>query len=181
MIFTKISLDGAYVINLDKVEDSRGFFSRFYCKNEFLKFGLENNWPQINTSFSNDKGTLRGLHAQKGLKSEAKMIRCISGSVWDVMVDMRPDSRTYKQWFGVEISSHNKTMVYIPKGFFHGYISLTDNAEVLYMTSENYNPDYEKLLRWNDPDIAIKWPITPKYLSKKDSTSSFLSNLGDIF
>lgn len=168
MIFTPLKLEGAYLISLDKKGDDRGFFARYYCEEEFKKHNLKTGWVQMNNSFSKDKGTLRGLHFQYPPHSEAKLIRCFRGAIWDVMVDIRKDSKTYGQWYGVELSAENRNMVYIPEGFAHGFISLTDDSEILYMVSSAYAFESEGTLRWNDPFHKIEWPIEPSIISEKD-------------
>jgi dTDP-4-dehydrorhamnose 3,5-epimerase len=172
MIFTETKLSGAYLINLEKREDERGFFARYYCKEEFLNHHLEVNWTQVNNSLSIEKGTLRGLHFQQAPFSEVKLIRCIKGSIWDVIVDIRKNSPTYGKWFAAELTAENRTMMYVPKGFAHGFISLDDNSEILYMVSEAYKPKFERTLRWDDKFHKIEWPNTPTVISDKDISAS---------
>ena len=171
MKFTELPLKGAYTIDLEKMEDDRGFFARSWCMNEFAEHGLDINILQINNSFCKQKGTLRGLHFQCPPKAESKIVRCIKGSLWDVIVDLRENSNTYAKWSGVELNAINRTMIYVPKGFAHGFISLTKNTEVIYMATELYSPDLERVLRWDDDVIGIKWPIEPVIISKKDSSA----------
>jgi dTDP-4-dehydrorhamnose 3,5-epimerase len=168
MIFTETPLKGAYTIDLEKRGDDRGFFARFFCVNEFEKLGLDNKIVQINNSTSKDKGTLRGIHYQLAPKAETKIIRCLKGSFYDVIVDLRKESDTFLKWFGVELNEDNRTMLYVPKGFAHSFITLTDNSEAFYLVTEFYAPQYERGLRWNDPAINIKWPIQPVIISEKD-------------
>jgi dTDP-4-dehydrorhamnose 3,5-epimerase len=168
MIFTPIFLSGAFVIELDKHEDKRGFFARFFCKREFSAHGLETRWVQINNSFNQKKGTMRGLHFQRPPRSEAKVVRCLRGSIWDVIVDLRKGSPSFGNWFGAELNEDNRSMIYVPRGFAHGFISITDGSEILYLTSEYYSPEYEETLRWDDPLHKIEWPATPKIISEKD-------------
>ena len=168
MIFNPLNLKGAYQLLLDKKEDDRGFFARYYCKEEFIKRNLNFNWVQMNNSFSKHKGTLRGLHFQTPPNSEVKLIRCFRGAIWDVMVDIRKNSKTYGQWYGTELSADNRNMLYIPEGFAHGFITLTSNSEILYMVSSSYSAASEGTLRWNDPFHKIKWPIAPSLISDKD-------------
>ncbi len=177
MTYNKLPLEGAYLINLNKIEDDRGFFSRFFCVNEFDNIGLDSKISQINTSSSVQKGTLRGLHFQYPPYAETKIVRCINGSIWDVIVDLRQDSKTYGKWHAEELSSVNKSMMYVPKGFAHGFISLTDNAEILYLVSEFYNPKSEDSLLWSDIDISIKWPIQPVVINEKDSKAKNLTEI----
>ena len=169
MKFTELPLKGSYTIDLEKSEDDRGFFARYWCWEEFRGMGLITNIVQINNSMSRYKGTLRGLHLQRPPKAEAKIVRCIRGAIWDVIVDIRANSKTYSQWFGAELNAENRTMMYIPSGFAHGFISLTDNAEIIYLVSEFYSPKHEVCLRWNDPFHGIEWPLQPTVLSDKDA------------
>ena len=169
MLFKPTKLKGSFLVNLEKFDDKRGFFSRYWCKNEYSELGLNEEIKQINNSFNAKKGTLRGLHFQYPPKSEVKIVRCIAGSIWDVIVDIRLNSPTYGQYFGVELSSDNRTMLYIPEGFAHGFISLVDNSEILYLSSQFYNYKSEGGLRWDDPFHGINWPLNPIYVSNKDS------------
>ncbi len=168
MIFNPLSLEGAYLIALDKREDERGFFARYYCEEEFKQHNLKTNWVQMNNSLSKQKGTLRGLHFQNPPHAEVKLIRCFRGAIWDVIVDIRKNSKTYGQWYGVELSAENRNMVYIPEGFAHGFISLSDDSEILYMVSSPYAGHTEGTLRWNDSFHQIEWPIKPSIISDKD-------------
>jgi len=169
MIFKEIKLPGAFIIDIEKYEDDRGFFARAWCQNEFEAQGLNTHWVQANLGFSKKRGTIRGLHYQVAPHAEIKLIRCIRGAVYDVIVDLRPDSPTYKQWLGVELSADNHKMLYIPAGFAHGYQALEDESETFYQVSQFYAPGAEKGLRWNDPTFNIEWPITKNLiLSEKD-------------
>lgn len=168
MIFEPLNLEGAYLISLDKKEDDRGFFARYYCQDEFRKHNLNTDWIQMNNSYSKHKGTLRGLHFQNPPHSEVKLIRCFRGAIWDVMVDIRKGSKTYGQWFGTELSAENRKMLYIPQGFAHGFISLTDDSEILYMVSSAYTGHAEGTVRWDDSFHKIEWPIVPTIVSDKD-------------
>lgn len=172
MTFEPLELEEAYLISLDKKEDDRGFFARYYCEEEFKKHNLNTNWIQMNNSCSKYKGTLRGLHFQYPPHSEVKLIRCFRGAVWDVMVDIRKGSRTYGQWFGTELSQDNRKMLYIPQGFAHGFVSLTDDSEILYMVSNRYAGHAEGTLPWNDPFHGIEWPIELSVLSDKDKAAT---------
>jgi dTDP-4-dehydrorhamnose 3,5-epimerase len=176
MIFNKTSLEGAFTIELEKREDERGFFARYYCKEEFLKHDLESNWVQVNNSLSKNTGTLRGLHFQQSPHSEVKLIRCIKGSIWDVIVDIRLNSPTYGKWFAAELTSENRKMMYVPKGFAHGFISLEDDSEILYMVSESYNPAFERTLKWDDSFHGIHWPMSPTVISDKDKAAKNWDN-----
>lgn len=168
MIIRKTKLEGACLIDIEKREDERGFFARYYCKEEFMANNLESDWAQINNSLSVNKGTLRGLHFQQSPHSETKLIRCLRGSIWDVIVDVRLNSKTYGNWFAAELNAENRTMMYVPKGFAHGFISLANDTEILYMVSDAYNPNFERTLRWDDKFHDINWPIQPIVVSDKD-------------
>ncbi len=169
MIFTKTNLEGAYVIDIEKKEDNRGFFARTFCADEFTQNGLPANFVQANTSFNNKKGTLRGMHFQKSPYEEDKLVRCTKGSIFDVIIDLRTDSKTYKQWLGVELSEENRRALFVPKGFAHGYLTLEDNAEVTYLVTQFYTPNADSGVRFNDPIFAIEWPIKPVVVSEKDN------------
>ena len=171
MKFQTTKLNDAYLIDLEKRGDERGFFARYWCKNEFENHGLDSNIVQINNSRSASKGTLRGLHFQYPPKAETKIVRCISGAIWDVIVDIRKNSSTYGQWFGAELNEYNRTMLYVPKGFAHGFVSLTDESEIIYLVTEFYSKESEGILRWNDPFHGIKWPVDPTIISEKDNNS----------
>ena len=168
MKFTELSLKGAFIVDLEKIEDERGFFGRLWCQNEFVQHKLNTNIVQVNMSFSKKKGTMRGLHLQKGSHAETKFIRCTRGSVFDVMVDLRPNSPTFKKWFGVELSAKNYRMIYVPEGFAHGFLTLEDNSEVYYFVTQFYNGKHEVGLRYNDPTINIEWPIPVSEITDKD-------------
>lgn len=168
MKFIKTSLEGAYLIEPELLCDERGFFSRTYCANEFIASGLPLDIVQSSISFNKLRGTLRGMHYQKQPYSEIKLVRCTQGSIYDVIVDLRSDSNTYMQWFGVELTASNHLSVYIPVGFAHGFITLSDDAEVLYFMSEFYDPAGACGVRWNDPAFKIDWPIPPIVISGRD-------------
>lgn len=168
MHFVKTPLEGAYVVELDMKSDDRGFFSRFYCTKEFAAMGLENNFIQVNNSLSHHQGTLRGMHYQLPPKGEAKLVRCVQGSLYDVILDVRPDSPTFGQSFGCELSARNRRMMYVPKGFAHGFLTLEDETEALYLVSEFYSPEHERGIRWNDPAFNIAWPKAVIVISDKD-------------
>lgn len=168
MKFNPTPLADAYTIDLEKREDDRGFFARFFCVDEFDKAGLDRNIVQINNSLSKDKGTLRGIHYQLAPKAETKIVRCIKGSLYDVIVDLRPASPTFLKWFGAILSAENRTMMFVPKGFGHAFLTLEENTEALYLVTEFYSPENERGLRWNDPKIGIEWPIEPMIISDKD-------------
>ncbi len=168
MKFNPTPLADAYTIDLEKREDERGFFARFFCVNEFDKLGLDKNVVQINNSLSKDKGTLRGIHYQLAPKAETKIVRCIKGSLYDVIVDLRPNSPTFLKWFGATLSAENRTMMFVPKGFGHAFLTLEEDTEALYLVTEFYAPEHERGMRWNDPKIGIEWPIEPVIISDKD-------------
>jgi dTDP-4-dehydrorhamnose 3,5-epimerase len=168
MIFKPTPLSGAYLIDLEKRDDERGFFARCFCQSEFSAEGLEPTFVQINNSLSVSKGTLRGMHYQLAPAAEVKVVRCIAGSLYDVILDLRPDSVTFGQWFGAALTAENRTMMYVPRGFAHGFITFTDNTEVLYLVSAFYSTKHERAIRWNDPRFGIEWPLEPTTLSDKD-------------
>ena len=168
MIFTETKLPGAYLIAIKKLEDERGFFGRSWCANEMEQHGLKNQICQGNTSFSNKKGTLRGMHFQHDPYQETKLIRCTRGSIFDVIIDLRKDSPTYQQWFGAELTQDNYEMLYVPEDFAHGFITLEDNCEVTYLVTQFYTPGAEGGIRWNDPAFNIRWPVEPVVISDKD-------------
>ena len=168
MRFTPMSLAGAYLIQLDPRIDARGTFARAFCAREFAALGLRELFVQANISTNLRAGTVRGLHFQHAPHSEAKLVQCVKGSVYDVIVDIRRESETYLRWTGVELSDDNGVMVYVPEGFAHGYQSLSDGANVLYLVSEFYAPEAEGGLRHSDPKLGIKWPRVVSDISDKD-------------
>lgn len=170
MLFQKTPLKDVHLVDLDKRGDERGFFARLFCTEEFGQAGLNREFQQINTSLSAKRGTLRGMHYQLMPSGEVKVVRCIRGALWDVVIDLRPDSPTFRQWFGAELSAENRTMLYVPRGFAHGFVTLTDDAEAVYLVSDPYAPTLERGLRWNDPAIGIRWPVEPIEVSPKDSS-----------
>jgi len=180
MKFKETSLQGNYLIDLDLLEDERGFFARYFCEKEFSNVGLNTRWVQINNSMSCDVGTLRGLHFQCPPNAEVKLVRCIRGSIWDVVVDLRKASKTYGKWFGTTLSDKNRTMIYVPKGFAHGFVSLESDSEILYLVSDFYAPETEGTLIWNDPDVGIQWPMQPKVLSGKDLQGKLLRDIDPL-
>ena len=178
--FTELPLKGAYTIDLDKREDDRGFFARYWCKNEFEELGLDTNIVQINNSLSPQKGSLRGLHYQRPPKAETKIVRCIRGSIWDVIVDIREGSSTYGKWYSTELNDNNRTMMYVPQGFAHGFQTMVDNVELLYLHSEFYSKEDEGGLLYNDKEIAIDWPIPVSEISERDKLHPILNELEPI-
>lgn len=169
MIFTESSLAGAYVIDVDKKADDRGFFARAFCAQEFKNLGIKPEVAQINVCYNDTQGTLRGMHYQLSPASETKLVRCTRGAIYDVIVDLRPDSPTYLQHFGVELSADNHRSLYVPEMFGHGYQTLTAEAEIVYVVSEFYTPGCERGLRYNDPAFNIQWPLPVSLISQKDS------------
>jgi dTDP-4-dehydrorhamnose 3,5-epimerase len=176
MTFTPTSLAGSFVIDLSAFTDSRGWFARTYCKNEFQKIGHTKEWVQMNHSFTTLQGAVRGMHYQLPPYREIKMVRCIAGCVFDVIIDLRKASPTFLQWFGIELSAENKKMLYIPEGFAHGFQTLTGNSELIYHHTEFYTPGAEGGLRYNDPKINIQWPLAVTEISEKDAGHPFLDN-----
>jgi dTDP-4-dehydrorhamnose 3,5-epimerase len=168
MKFHATELADAFVVELEKRGDERGFFARLYCEREFGAAGISARFVQINNSLSAQRGTLRGLHYQLAPAAEAKLVRCIRGALYDAIVDLRPDSPSFLRWFGAELSAENRRMMYVPRGFAHGMLSLQDDTEVFYLASDFYSPQDERGVRWNDPRFAIRWPLEPVEVSPKD-------------
>ena len=168
MIFTETKLMGAYIIDIEKLEDERGFFARSWCKQEFEAYGLNPQLVQCDISFNMRKGTLRGMHYQVKPFEEAKLIRCTRGSIHDVIIDIRPDSSTFRKYVGMSLTPGNMKMLYVPEGFAHGFLTLEDNTEVFYQMSEFYAPEYARGLRWNDPAFGIEWPSDVRVISERD-------------
>jgi len=168
MEFFELELSGSYLIENKRNIDERGAFSRIFCKNEFKKHGLNTNWVQISYSYTEKKRTLRGLHYQSDPYQEDKLIRCVKGSIWDVIVDIRKDSETYGKYYATELNSEDDKVIYVPKGFAHGFITNTDQCEVEYYISEYYMSSYQGSILWDDKDINIQWPNQPKEMSSKD-------------
>jgi dTDP-4-dehydrorhamnose 3,5-epimerase len=169
MIFRKIKLNRAFIIETEKLEDERGFFARSWCQQEFQKYGLNSNLVQCNISYNKTKGTVRGMHYQIEPYPEAKLVRCTQGAICDVIVDLRPSSPTFKQWIAVKLTAKNYKMLYIPEGFAHGFQTLEDNTEVFYQMSEFYHPECARGIRWDDPSFNIEWPLRQNLIiSEKD-------------
>jgi len=158
MKFSESQLKGAFIIEPEKMEDHRGFFARMWCQNEFKAHGLNPNFVQINLSFNKYRGIIRGLHYQTTPYEEAKLFRCTRGAMYDVIIDLRPESPTYLKWAGFELTADNRKMLYVPENFANGYQALSDNTEVFYLVSQFYSPDSEKGIRYNDPAFNIEWP-----------------------
>jgi dTDP-4-dehydrorhamnose 3,5-epimerase len=174
MRFTATNLKGAYIVEPEPHEDSRGLFGRTFCAREFQAWGLMNAFVQCNTSWNALKGTIRGLHHQRAPSCEAKLVRCTAGSLWDVIVDVRPDSPTYLQHVGVELTARNRRALYIPEMFAHGFQTLEGGTEVFYQMSEFYAPDLAAGLRYNDPKLGIAWPLAVNSISDKDQRWALL-------
>ena len=170
MIFRETNLKGVYLIELEKREDDRGFFARSFCREEFAAHGLNPSVAQCNVAFNHKKGTLRGLHYQVAPFEEVKLVRCTRGSLYDVCVDLRPGSPTFKRHFGAVLSSRRHNMVYIPEGFAHGLQTLEDDTEVFYQMSQVYSPESARGVRWNDPAFGIEWPAAVRTMTEKDKT-----------
>jgi dTDP-4-dehydrorhamnose 3,5-epimerase len=168
MIFQETPLPGAFVIDLEKRGDDRGFFARAFCEKEFGAKGLVTRFVQVNNSLSAQRGTLRGMHYQLAPFAETKLVRCIRGALWDVILDLRQGSPTFGRSFGAEISAENRRMMYVPKGFAHGFVTLADDTEAFYFVDEFYAPQHERGVRWDDPRFRIAWPVAPAVLSDKD-------------
>ncbi len=169
MNFIETKIAGAYIIELSPRMDDRGFFARTYCEKEFEKAGLVHHFAQGNMSRSVHAHTLRGMHYQINESAEVKVIRCVRGKIQDVIIDIRPDSATYCEYISIELSEENNRMLYVPKGFAHGFLSLTPNSEITYMVSNEYSPTNERGIRWNDPAFNIEWQATPQIISDKDN------------
>ena len=168
MTFAPTPLPGSFIIHPEPFADDRGWFARYYCKKEFSQIGHDKEWVQMNQSVNYKKGTLRGMHFQLPPYSEIKLVKCINGAVYDVIIDLRKGSETFLQWFGAELSSENKQMIYIPAGFAHGFQCLTDQCELLYHHSEFYLPGVEGGISYNDPKFNISWPLPVTVVSTKD-------------
>jgi dTDP-4-dehydrorhamnose 3,5-epimerase len=170
MIFQKTKFDGAWLIDLQKHEDERGFFARAFCQREYLEHGMNPTIAQCNFSHNNQQGTLRGMHLQVGDFQEAKLVQCTQGAIYDVMVDVRPESPTFCQYEGVVLTAKEHRMLYIPEGFAHGFLTLEADTTIFYQMSQFYAPDYGRGFRWNDPAFGIAWPAEVKVISPRDAT-----------
>jgi len=168
LIFTETKLAGAFVIELERREDQRGFFARIFCQQEFEAHGLKTQVVQCNVSFNKRKGTLRGMHYQAAPFAEAKLVRCTSGSIYDVIIDLRPHSATFKRHFAVELSAENRRMLYIPEDFAHGFQTLQDDTEVFYQMAQGYSAEHARGVRWNDPAFGIEWPKDERIIIERD-------------
>jgi dTDP-4-dehydrorhamnose 3,5-epimerase len=168
MIFLTTLLKGAFIVEPEPVKDERGYFARTWCHQEFAAYGLNTRLVQCNVSFNNRRGTLRGMHYQAKPYEEAKLVRCTRGAIYDVIIDLRPGSSTFKQWIAVELTADNHRMLYVPEGCAHGFQTLEDGTEVFYQMSEFYVPAYAKGVRWNDPAFHIQWPAAERIISERD-------------
>jgi dTDP-4-dehydrorhamnose 3,5-epimerase len=174
VIFTETRLSGAFVIEPERIEDERGFFARTWCKREFREHGLNSDLVQCNVSFNRRAGTIRGMHYQAEPHEEAKLVRCTMGAIYDVIVDLRPESSTFREWVAVELTADNLKMLYVPEGFAHGFQTLVDESEVFYQMSETYVAELARGVRWDDPGIGIEWPearlrtVSPRDAAHKD-------------
>jgi dTDP-4-dehydrorhamnose 3,5-epimerase len=174
MIFTESPLPGAFLVDLAPIADERGFFARAYCDEEFAAKGLSTELRQCSVSFNTRKGTLRGLHYQRPPHEEHKLVRCTGGAIFDVIADIRPQSSFYRRWYGTQLTAQNRRSLFIPPGFAHGFITLSDEAEVYYMISVPHAPEYAQGFRWNDPAFAIQWPLAPSVISPRDAAYPLL-------
>jgi dTDP-4-dehydrorhamnose 3,5-epimerase len=171
MLFTKTSLSGAYLVDPERHTDSRGYFARTWCQDEFAQMGLNPHLVQCSTSFNLKAGTLRGMHYQVAPFAETKLVRCTRGAIFDVIVDLRPGSPTYANWLSVELNQENQRAIYIPENFAHGFQTLVDNAEVFYQMSEFYHPECSRGFCWDDPIFQISWPeVDHRTVSEKDQS-----------
>lgn len=170
MIFTETKLNGAFVIEPEKLEDERGFFARTWCGHEFTNHGLNPCIAQCSISFNRKRGTLRGMHYQVAPHEESKIVRCTRGAIYDVIIDLRPDSTTFTEWLAVELNAENRRMLYIPEAFAHGFQTLEDNTEIFYQISEFYAPEQARGVRWDDPAFGIEWPLAERTISTRDRT-----------
>jgi len=166
--FLETPLKDAYIIAIEPIEDERGLFARSWCRREFEAHNLNSATVQCNISFNIKKGTLRGMHYQAEPFEETKLVRCTRGAIFDVVIDLRAGSPTFKDWFAVELTDKNRKMLYIPECFAHGFQTLRDNTEVFYQMSEYYSPEHSRGIRWNDPSFSIQWPEDRRIISKKD-------------
>lgn len=169
MKFIPTGLAGAWIVEPERLEDERGYFARTFCREEFGAHGLNPELVQCNVSFNAKKSTLRGMHYQASPHEEAKLVRCTRGAIFDVIIDIRPASTTFKKWFSAELSAVNGRALYVPEGFAHGFQSLEDGSEVFYQMSAAYSPDAARGVRWNDPAFGIHWPMTDPVVSQRDA------------
>ena len=176
MNFSKTSLAGLWVIDLELREDERGFLARTFCENEFSEHGLNTRWPQCNLTLTRKRGMIRGMHFQASPRPEVKLVRCAAGAIFDIAVDVRPNSPTFGKWEGFELTAQNRRMLYIPGGFAHGFQCLADDSEVFYQMSEFFFADLARGVRWDDPTVAIKWRLPDTILSERDKNLPLLAD-----
>ena len=169
MRFTQTKLSGAFIIDLEPRVDARGFFARTFCEREFAEHGLPTHFPQCNLSRNRSRGTLRGMHYESTPSAESKLVRCSSGAIFDVIVDLRPGSATHLEWMGVELSSETGRALFVPAGFAHGFLTLSDDSDVFYHMGDSYRPDAARGFRWNDPLFSIEWPALPVAIAERDA------------
>lgn len=176
MKWNELPLAGAYLLEIEPVSDSRGFFARTWCNDEMRKVGLDVHFVQSSISYNERRGTIRGMHYQAEPHAESKLVRCTAGAIWDVLLDLRPDSATFRAWHAVELTAENRKSVYIPPGLAHGFQTMADKSEVSYQISNHYKPQAERGVRWNDPAFSIHWPLEAAMISDRDrSFADFLS------
>jgi dTDP-4-dehydrorhamnose 3,5-epimerase len=175
MIFIATELPGAFIVEQQRHIDARGFFTRSFCAREFAAQGLNSSVAQANLSYNALSGTLRGMHYQRAPHQEDKLVSCVAGAIWDAIIDLRPESPAFKRWIGVELSADNGRALFVPKGFAHGFITLTDHSTVSYLMSEFYAPGFDAGLRYDDPAIGIQWPLAPAVISDRDRALGFFS------
>ena len=180
MKVTPLPLAGAMRVDLEPLGDDRGFFARMFCVEEFAAHDLETGWVQVNTSYTASAGTVRGMHFQRPPMAEAKLVRCLRGAIWDVIVDLRLGSPTYGRWHGERLDDHNRSMLYVPRGFAHGFQTLTDDVEMLYFHSASYSKAHEGGLRWDDPAVSIEWPLEMTSQSARDAAFPRLDALEPV-
>ena len=175
MIFSPTAIEGAWILDLEPLSDERGFFARAWCARELAERGLDARTVQCSIAFNHQRGTVRGLHyTDPALSPDARIVRCIRGSVWDVVVDVRPSSPTYRRWVGLELSQTNRRALYVGAGLAHGYQTLEDDTELFYQMSEYYHRDAGRSIRWDDPALAIPWPLAPTVISDPDRSAPML-------
>jgi len=177
MLFQEVKLKGAYILEPERLDDERGFFARTFCQQEFKAIGIGFNIVQSNISYNREKGTLRGMHYQTAPHEEAKIVTCVRGSIYDVIIDLRLDSPTYCKWFAIELSDKSYISLYIPKGFAHGFQTLENNVIISYQMSEFYWPESARGVRWDDPAFKIKWPVPSPIISAQDNSYKMVANV----
>lgn len=175
MKFIETNLKGAFIIEIERCEDERGFFARSWCQQEFKSHGLNPNLAQCNISFNKKRGTLRGMHYQIAPHEEAKLVRCTMGAMYDVLVDLRQEYPTFKKWVAVELTAQNRRALYIPEGFAHGFQTMADDTEVFYQMSEVYHPECARGFKWDDPAFGLEWPFSPELISRNDLSYPYWS------